>query len=863
MNIKVPTPLLRIRIPIVGLVAVAAFAGSSFVSAQTTTPDGTKLPDATRSASTALVSASDPAPTVEGVVVTAAPAPTPWDNWKEKRDHIMPEVSGTQITVTKKATVIKLDKQPPIENNNLQEEFTKAPGFLVTEQHTPGQFNFSYRGLGNPQESEFTTVLRDGLPLVSDWIGFPTLYYLPLPQSISEIDFIRGGSSLLFGPEPAPAVNFITKHPVPGTPWQGYVEGVGGAYGYYSTYFSAQEASGPVEMRVASGYAHSDGQRLNSDYDLWQADGYLGYRWSEDALTALDFYASRFDGGDPGRLPNVHLADAHPSISLTPYNEDWVDRYTTILRHEEKFGDGWLLQAKGWFTHQEIDARAGANIAKNGAVPLSTVFGYEEFNNGGGDIRLRKDWGDDTIFHGSVLTFGVTFYFGDAPFQRYTLQGVQSGNLAVNFGPTYLYAPRGSKADTIFLHFPTGPNPPAGPQTDIGPTLDQSRDAEYQALFVEDLIRLGKFHVVGSFRLDHESVEVDSANAPWLSPPLNPGNKAISPDSISADHWVPLWGFGMGNDFGDRNETYFSASSGWRPTRYFDIAGTTRTVLPGTSVPDPFHSLDFELGVHGSPYKGFWYDVGAFWMVFDNRTESVNTDLSGQASNTDFIIRNTGSSRHRGFEGEISYDFLATFQHPPEPETPAPKDYTDYKNGNYAKDSKVMPVPGTSLNDWHPLKLIIFSNAQYLDAEYIDSSLLQPLANGQAPPANSTKTIVGNTPAFAPQFLWKGGLSFQREKCFDLTLSAVYVSQQYWQDTDVGAKSAVTGPTGPIRTVIDPHIAPYYTLNLSGFCYVTKNVRLIGGISNLTDLKYYDRIFVNGIEPAPRRSGYAGLSVEF
>jgi hypothetical protein len=75
----------------------------------------------------------------ERVVVTgeAIPSPTPHDNWREMRQHIMPEVSGTQITVTKKATVIKLDQQPPVENNNLQELYTKAPGLLVTEQHTP------------------------------------------------------------------------------------------------------------------------------------------------------------------------------------------------------------------------------------------------------------------------------------------------------------------------------------------------------------------------------------------------------------------------------------------------------------------------------------------------------------------------------------------------------------------------------------------------------------------------------------------------------------------------------------------------------------------------------------------------------
>src|SRR6059058_2434583 len=153
------------------------------------------------------------------VIVTAAPAPTPHDDWKPKLEHIMSEVSGTQITVTKKASVIKLEQQPPVENNNLQEQFTKAPGLIVSEQQNPGQYNFSYRGLGNPQESEYTLFLQDGIPLMSDWIGFPTLYYLPVPQSISEIQIIRGGSSLLYGPEPAPAVNFISKHPEPGSPW--------------------------------------------------------------------------------------------------------------------------------------------------------------------------------------------------------------------------------------------------------------------------------------------------------------------------------------------------------------------------------------------------------------------------------------------------------------------------------------------------------------------------------------------------------------------------------------------------------------------------------------------------------------------
>ena len=40
-----------------------------------------------------------------------------------------------------------------------------------------------------------------------------------------------------------------------------------------------------------------------------------------------------------------------------------------------------------------------------------------------------------------------------------------------------------------------------------------------------------------------------------------------------------------------------------------------------------------------------------------------------------------------------------------------------------------------------------------------------------------------------------------------------------------------------------------------------RNIRLLGGITNLTDRKYYSRVFQNGIEPAQRRKFYAGLAL--
>src|SRR5439155_18938879 len=128
--------------------------------------------------------------------------------------------------------------------------------------------------------------------------------------------------------------------------------------------------------------------------------------------------------------------------------------------------------------------------------------------------------------------------------------------------------------------------------------------------------------------------------------------------------------------------------------------------------------------------------------------------------NTDFIILNTGSTRNRGLEGQLYYDFLAPFQHPPLPELqPEP-------GKAVVEAGKATHVPGVLPGDYHPFKLIAFSNVQFLDATYIESSLLVPGTN---------RTLVGNTPAYAPDFLLKGGISFHKEDCFDIVLTSVYV----------------------------------------------------------------------------------------
>ena len=677
-----------------------------------------------------------------GIVITGERQ----ENTPEKLDHIMPEVDGTKVTVTKKTSVTKLDLLPTIVDNNQRGLFSRTPGLFVSEQQTATQFNMSYRGLGNPQEAEYVLVLQDGLPISTDWIGFPTLYYMPLPQSLSEVQLIRGGNSLIYGPNPAPVVNLVSKFPDAHAPLGGYSENVAGSDGLISSYTTLHGSSGDLAARANLGIVRNRGQRDNGRSRILQGDAYLDYEPVKDQLWFLDFHAHGSSSGDPGKLSYAQFL-ADPNQSPTPFNHDWVERTSITIGNESELGNGWRSEAKLWAAWQRLYQRSAAA----GAHPVSTTLVDEKFRSQGLDWRFRKRWG-----RGNALTFGTVLYHDDAPFRQWT--------------STEIMAPKGSHNGT--------------------PRLDQERDAWYGAIFAESVFRLpGRWHVVPSFRLEHEKITIDeSVRPPNLVRPLI---------HQSVSRTIPMLGLGAGLDFGKQNETYFSVSQGYRPVRFFDVASPFSNVNPG-GVPAASKSLSWEAGVHGTPVQGLFYDASLYWIDFKNRIETI------VISPVESIFQNSGDTRHRGFEGEISYDVLAS------------------RGGG--------------------LHLTLFGNVSLLDARFTSSNL-----------ANR----VGNRPAFAPKVTAKYGISLRRDKRFNVSLAGSSVSSQYFQDSDL-----------PVGTAASPNFIPakipaYTLLDLSGDWQVSPGIRLLGGISNLANRKYYNRVFQNGIEPGARRKIYAGLSIGF
>ena len=689
------------------------------------------------------------------------------DDTRPKLQYIMKEVDGPLITVTKKTTVTKLDNIPTIVDNNLRDLFAQTPGLYYSEQQSPGQLNLSYRGIGNPQESEFVTVMLDGIPLEGDWVGFPTVYTFPLPQTLSQIQMIRGGSSLLYGPEPPPAINLISRKPVADREFSGYTENIAGSNGMFGTFNEVSGTKNSWDYLADINYRKDDGQRDNGKSELAGGDMHVGYR-TDDSYTALDLHAYDLATGDPGKL-NYAQFQQDADQTTTPFNKLWTDRYVLSLSHEQKFGADSELFAKVWYGYQDQASRS----QDRGNPPTTATLQDEKFNFTGIDVRSVTHWG-----RGNAFTIGTTLYHSDAPFRQWEEDNL-SPDRYDRFGDPCVAA------------------------TQVNcEKFRQQRSSDYGAVFAENVFRLDNgWHIVPSVRIDHEKIDIDEE----IHTPRPPA--ALIDRSV--DHTVPLFGLGFGNDFGHANESYFNVSQGWRPVRYFDIGSPFGALDPNLNNPDPTHVLSWEGGVHGTPLAGLFYDASLFWVDVKDRIESQPAGPNAPPGNT--INVNTGNTRHRGFEGQFDYDFLAA---------------NDPQSAQH---------------------LSLFANLSLLEAEF--TSTHNPLVK------------VGNKPAFSPDYLARVGVAYREDKKLKLALSVVSVASQYFQDSNLPGPTPVATPATP--GYIPAKVPSYTVADFSGDWWVLPQVRLLGGVQNLFDRKYYNRVFSNGIDPALGRTFYVGAAYEF
>lgn len=516
---------------------------------------------------------------------------------KEKqplKGPFLPDVSGANIYQGKKTTTTVLENLPAIQNNNYRQGFSQMPGLLVSEQQTPGHVNMNYRGVGDPHESGFLLTLKDGIPILSDWFGYSTAYYTPPLEAVERIELIRGGSALLYGPQPGPVLNYVTPMPPDDTGLTASTRQIFGSYGLYSTHNGFGGTSGPWGYLGYFNHRQANGPRENADFKVMSGDLKTVLKTNPAAQWILDLTAYDSESGEPGRLTQAQYT-ANRDLPRTPDDRIWIERYVPSLTYERELSEETLLTVKSWGGYQDRFSRRQTGSQAN--------LDRQEFIFFGTDARVRHLWQAWENQH--ALTGGFAVYTADSPRSR----------------------ERGVSTVT----------------TSGAARFHLDRSTQYGAFFLENLFRFGRWGVIPAFRLETLAMNVEENSNVDVTRPLG---------QDSFVDVVPLAGLGLTYEATPKNTLYANVSQGYKPKTYDDLVNPTSNTQRAPSDLGESRVWNYEAGIRGNPLPWLTYDTSLFFIDYDNFMET-QTLASGNTERS-----NSGRAQYKGWEGWAEADLL-------------------------------------------------------------------------------------------------------------------------------------------------------------------------------------------------------------
>ncbi len=325
----------------------------------------------------------------------------------------LPDQSGTLIFAGKLGDIAVLDDIPPVPTRNLRVALADIPGLLVSEVSNGSWASLSYRGLGEPHESWNILTLQDAIPAVPDMYSYPAAYFIPPLEVVERVEFIRGASGLLYGPQPGGALNYVMRGPLREAGAEGQARITLGSWDARQGLASLSLSDGTFAADGFIQYAEGDGpRRVNSDHEQTTArlrGHYLGE--TVTATLALDYYQGRF--GEPGGLTRARLeADRRDSSTLR--DRARLERFAPTLAIEWQADDDTFVTARAFYSRFERESWRQAGGSFGQVTPDANVLirQLQVFDTAGIDLRARRDFGS-TGQHS--VTLGVLGHTSDAP----------------------------------------------------------------------------------------------------------------------------------------------------------------------------------------------------------------------------------------------------------------------------------------------------------------------------------------------------------------------------------------------------------------------------------------------------------------
>lgn len=518
----------------------------------------------------------------------------------------LPEVVGTAIHAGKKTSVVDFDAMPQIQTDNYRQAFAKTPGLLTSELSNSSLLSLSYRGIGDPHESQNLMVLKDGIPFVLDPLGYPTVYFAPPFESLDRLEFIAGGAALLYGAQPSGALNYITHAPDRSQPWRITTQHILGSDSLYSSFSTLEGGTATVGYLVNFDHRSGDAFRTrNSDFELNGGDLALVFDIGANQRITVrgELYAA--DHGEPGGLTAAQYA-ANPAANLLDHDRVRLDRAFGSIGHE-LVGERFLWHTQVWASEVVRYSKRQTGQGFGTVTGTQLDINQHTYATLAVDSRLRLD--HDVGGAGSTLTFGATVLDVDAPIFT---ERTAAGDLTSDRGVTTRF--------------------------------DAVRTSRTVAFFAENLFRAGPFTITPAVRVEFLEQSMDERV-----------NVAKSPGTLIRDERsevVPLGGLGVTYATTETTEFYGNVSTAYKPATYGDAFPTGGGDTVSTQL-DAAQAVNVEFGYRGRPVAWASFDASVFLVDYDGRFGRVGSN-----------IQNVGRSVNQGISLSGEVDLLQAFRGP-------------------------------------------------------------------------------------------------------------------------------------------------------------------------------------------------------
>lgn len=510
--------------------------------------------------------------------------------------------------------------------DNFRETLGRLPGSNYSETEGGGfpSNGIGFRGLVPTQSTQIQT-RQNGYNISADVYGYPESYYLPPLVAVSDIQVIRGESSLQYGPQFGGVINYIIKDGPLDKPLEIGAEETGGSYGFSSSVLSLGGTYKKWHYYTFGQFKHTNGWRPNSNYNQVSAFAKIEYDASDKFKIRLEYTLLRNLIHMPGGLTDAEF-DQNADQSFRARN--WLSTPWNILTltADYKISDKTelILKSTGNMSARYLvwKSEDGGPQQADSISPLTGTYAprsvdKENFTSTTNELRLLTNYNIGTIK--STLATGIRYFQGEMWQEE---EGI--GSTGSNYDLTII--PR-SWQDS--LYFTT---------TNV-------------ALFIENTFHFGKLSISPGFRYEY----IQSTANGYTS-----GENLIHDSIGTTETWyVPLAGCAVQYKTSNFTTLYANIVQTYQPTTYENLApiGFAGIVNPNMQDVSGYNS---DIGWRGKAGKFINFDIGAFYMVANNEIGNETVAEPG-LSNTYLYETNVGDAIRKGIETYVEVHLFKIF----------------------------------------------------------------------------------------------------------------------------------------------------------------------------------------------------------